>query len=469
MNPAFIRNPFHFRRNFWLSFLALLLLAARVEAQEALRISMAGDLAAAAQRQARQSVGYYNLMWGPVSLRCSAGLTEEYSDNVRYSSDAKADLITRPSLSADVNWPVTEWNTLHLSLDGGYSLYAQHSELNQFFFNPGSGLSFDVYVGDWVINVHDRMTVTENSYDNPGQSGGQSYTYFQNDVGVSGMWDLNQTVLNVGYSHQDFLNFASSFQETNSSSFKQPNSSSETFFLNAGLRLRPEIMFGLESGLNLVSYDQGLYIDTPSTIIGTNSTSIITIKSGDTPYTQAMQWNAGAFTSVQVSDALSARLDGGYSVFTPDSTRIIDTTIITGTNTDFFRKTSQVSGMTGVYFQLAVSHKIDEHINYMLSAGRSMDFSYNGQLYDRLFVRLNPNWNVLRKMTISTPISWENGSQGVNALLTYNRYGAGFTIGRALTQKLTAQFRYQWIMETANVKSYNYTANIVGLNFNYQF
>jgi hypothetical protein len=417
---------------FWLPVLSGLLLAAQLGAQEALRVSLAGDVAAATRKQARNTAGYYNLMWGPVSLRCSAGLTEEYNDNIRNSANAQGDIITRPSVNAQVNWPVTEWNTLHLGLDAGYSLYAHHGELNQFFFNPGSGLSFDIYVGDWMINLHDRVTVTENNYENPTTQGGQSRSFLQNALGVSGLWDLNKIVVSLGYDHQNYLSLGSP-------SLSQPDSASEIFFLQGGVRLRPEIMVGLESGFSLVNYDQ---------TGGTNSFNF-------RPIPNAVQWNAGAFTAVQLSEHLSARLDGGYTVYTPEST---------GTNLN--------QKMTALYFQFSASHQISERISYSLSAGRSMDFAYNGQMYDRLFVRLNPNWNVVRKFSMGTPVWWEQGkqgSQGGQGSLDYTQYGAGFTVGRALTQKLSAQVHYQWIMETANQTAYNYTANIVGLNLTYQF
>ena len=416
-----------FIRPFWLALLAWLLPAWQLAAQEALRVSLAGDVAAATRKQAQNSVGYYNLMWGPVSLRCSAGLSEEYSDNAGNSSSAQGDLITRPSVQAQVNWPVTEWNTLHLAVDAGYSLYAQHSDLNQFYFNPGSGLSFDVYVGDWVVNLHDRVTVTENTYENPTVQGSQNNTFLQNDAGVSGLWDLNKIVVSVGYDHENYLSLSPS-------SLRQPDSASENFFLYTGVRLRPEIMVGLESGLGLVHYDQAG---------GTNNFASVA---------DAVQWNAGVFSSVQVSEHLSARLDGGYTVYSPDGTR-----------------TNLSQEMTALYFQFSVSHQISEHVSYSLSAGRSVDFAYNGQAYDRLYVRLNPDWNVVRKWSIGTPVWWEQGTQVGLGTLTYTQFGAGFTVGRALTQKLSAQLHYQWIWETASQASFNYTANIAGLNLTYQF
>ena len=203
--------------------------------------------------------------------------------------------------------------------------------------------------------------------------------------------------------------------------------------MNTGVRLRPEIMVGVESGLGLVRYDGAG---------GSNSLAI----------PNASQWNAGVFAAVQVSEHLSARLDGGYTVYSPDTVR-----------------TNSSSEMTALYFQFSLTHQVDEHVCYSLSAGRSVDFAYNGQAYDRLFVRLNPNWNVLRKWSVGTPVWWEQGTQVGLGSLTYSQYGAGFTVGRALTQKLSAQFHYQWVMETSGQASYNYTANIVGLNLTYQF
>ncbi len=367
-------------------------------------------------------------MWGPASIRCSAGISEEYNDNVRNSSSAQGDLISRPSVNAEVNWPVTEWNTLHLALDAGYSLYAQHSELNRYYFNPGSGLSFDIYVGDWVINLHDRVAVIENTYENPTLQGSQNQIFLQNSVGISGLWDINKIVVSLGYDHQNYLGLGGA------TSVGQPDSTSENFYVNAGMRLRPEIMIGLESGFSMVNYDSAGA--TPSV----------------TPVTRARQWNAGAFTSLQLSEHLSARLDGGYTVYSPESMQTI-----------FSQE------MTALYFQFLASHQISQHVSYSLSAGRSMDFSYNGQLYDRLYVRWNPNWNVVRKLSITTPIWWEQGKQGGLGSLTYNQYGTGVTMGRALTRKLSAQLHYQWILRTGNQASYNYTANIVGLNLTYQF
>ncbi|HEY5041016.1 MAG TPA: hypothetical protein VIK53_03360, partial [Verrucomicrobiae bacterium] len=152
--------------------MSLLVMAKNVSGQEALRISMAGDLAAESQHQATSSLGYYNLLLGPTAWRFSSGLNLEYDDNVRLQQNGESDLIFQPSLNTQMHWPLTLKNSLDVSLEVGYSEYLQHQDLSQFFINPGSGFSFDVYVGDFKINLHDRITITEYSYQNPGASGG---------------------------------------------------------------------------------------------------------------------------------------------------------------------------------------------------------------------------------------------------------------------------------------------------------
>lgn len=415
--------------------LALLLGQMGLHAQEALRISMAGDLAAAARKQAANSIGYYNLLWGPVSLRASANVSTEYTDNSGNSSRADGDLITRPSINTALHWPVTTHNSLDVSVGAGYSFYAKHSEWDQFFLTPNSGISLDVYIGDWVFNVHDRASLTENTYENPTTTNGMNSSYLQNNVGVSGMWDLNKALLNIGYDHADYMSL------NNATTSGQPDSASENFFINAGLRPREEILIGVEGGLGFVKYDQGG---------ATNSFRGLA--------TDAMQLNGGVFCSLQLSEHFSARLDGGYTVYSPDKTA-------TGTNA--------ISDSTGLYFQMSLSHQVNAHVSYSLSAGHSVDYAYNGQPYDRYFVRLNPNWNFIYRWNFGTSISWEHGTQvaagATSGALSYEQYNLGFNLDHQITQKLTAGMNYRWVMETANQANLNSTQNIVGLSLAYQF
>jgi hypothetical protein len=398
-----------------------------VRGQEALRISTAGDLAAAAQRQAKSSIGYYNLLWGPVAWRFSSGLAVDYNDNVRYQAqNTQGDFIFRPSVNAQMHWPVTQVNDLNLSVAAGYSDYLQHQDLNQLYISPGSGLSFDIYAGDFVINLHDRISVTENAYQNQSASGNTTYASLQNTLGANALWDLNKALMMFGYDHGNYLALGSSSW--------LPDAASENFFLNGGVRLVPEILAGLETGFGLVHYSRS----------GTASS----INAPD-----ATQWNLGAFCTATISDYMDARLDAGYTVFMPDTT-----------STNFSSAAS-----SGFYLQFLITHRVSRFFNYSLSAGRSMDLQYSGQPYDRYTVRWQPNWNFLRKYTISTPVWWEHGTEIYFQTASYNQYGAGIDIRRQLTQKLSGGISCRFVKETSGQRGLNYTDNIISLSFSYQF
>jgi hypothetical protein len=327
-----------------------------------------------------------------------------------------------------MHWPVTQKNSLDVSLGAGYSLYATHSELNQFYLNPGTGLSFNIYAGDCAINLHDRISITENSYQNPTAGNNGNYAQLENAAGTSLVWDLNKVVTQLGYDHLNDVSLGSSQQV--------PDATSDNWFLNAGVRLHPEITAGVEGGVGLDSYGQS---------------------QSAPPQPDATQWNAGVFCKAQISEYISGRLDAGYTVYSP-------------ANTSAF---TNLSSSANMYFQLSISHQVNKFLNYSLSAGRSTESSLFGQPYDYYFVRLQPSWNIFKNYQLSTPLFWENGTQlyvqGGALAENYNQYGAAINIGRAITQKLSSSLGWQFVRENSAQSSLNYTVNIVSLSFTYQF
>lgn len=401
--------------------------------QEALRVSMAGDLAAAAQQQANSTIGYYNLLLGPTAWRFSAGLGLEYNSNVRLEPNGGGDLIIQPSVDVDFHWPVTLKNSLDISLAAGYSEYLRNPDLSQLFINPGSGLSFNVYVGDFKINLHDRVSITQNAYQNAGVSGGnQNLSSMENTVGIAGTWDLDKLVTNLGFDHVNNISLSSSPGQL-------PDGSSENLFVNSGIRVRPELLLGLEAGGSVITYNQSSSANAPA-------------------YPNAVQWSVGAFGSAKLTEHMDVRLDAGFTDYMPDST--------TSTNL-------VAHDAAGLYFSLSLSHRVNNLLNYTLSAGRNADLASYGQPQAYYFVRFTPNWNLLQKYSISTPLWWQKGKWLYNSIASpvtdYQQVGAGITVSRGLTKKLSASVGYQFVKEISSQASLNYTVNTLGLNLSYQF
>lgn len=433
----------------WLLMLAFVLSAFAPDklcGQEATRLSMAGAAAAEAQHQAASTIGYYNLRLGNLALRFTAGAGVQYNDNIHLSNTHReGDEIFTPNLDMAIHLPVTEKNSLDISLGAGYSAYLNNPDMNQFFITPGSGLLYNIYVGDFVINLHERVTVTENGYQNPAVNNGGNNATLQNTVGSSVTWDLNQVVLMAGYDHGNSMSIGASQGI--------PDSSTENVFINAGFHVRPELTVGLEAGGSSVTYSQ------PDK------------KFASTPDTQ--QWSVGAFGKMQISEYMNAELHAGYSELLPGSTAATfnNTNTPSGTNSVSTGISTGISTGTsgGLYFGLSLTHRVNQWLDYTLSADRSQDLQTSGQPYTTETVRLSPNWKFFEKYSLSTPFWWTQGTQYYYQANTYDQYGGGLNIGRQITEKLSSTLSYQYIQETSAFASLNYTVNIISLNFAYRF
>ena len=419
-------------RRIWaagLTWFLLLGLAMVAPAQEAVQMSMAGADAAAAQRKAASTIDYYNLKLGPTAWNFQAGLEADYNSNVNNTeNNPEGDFIFRPQINTRMLWPLTEQNSINLVLGAGYSAYLKNQQLDQLFLTPGTGLSFDVYVGDFWINLHDRISITENSYQDPTVVGTGDYSQLQNALGTTVAWDLNKVVLKFGYDNVNYVTLMSNNGQTNNSG--QPNGVSEVVSLSAGYALKPQMLAGLELGGDLIDYS------------GNNL-----------PYSGAIQWNVGGFYDTPVSDYMHFTAHAGYTVYSPEANGI---------------QTSATS-FNGMYAQLDLTHRLNEYLSYTLSGGRMINLAFYGGTVDEYYARLSGSWNILHQVTLSTTLSYEYGTYLTGTTETYDRYGFGISLGRSITSKLSASLGYQFYLRQSDSPGQNYTLSVVSLYLGYRF
>jgi len=398
-------------------------------AQETLRASIAGADAAAARRKAVTTTGYYNLKLGDAAWRFGAGLGITFTDNAHLAgtgagggsgSGSGGDLIFSPSLITSLLWPISEKNSLNVSVNAGYSYYTVNNSLSRFFITPGTEISFDVYVGDFSFNFYDRPSLTQNAYEDPSVAGGGDTAQFQNTAGIIGQWELNKASASFGYSHNN--HFALGSQTANNSG------SSDTVSISFGAKVRPEIKAGVELG--------GGFIENSGTVSSS-----------------ARQWNAGGFLQYSASTYLNFRLNGGYTVYSPDQAASASA--------------SQDQGST--YVDLAVSHIVNKYLSYTLGGGRGVTLSLVGQPYESYHANLGINWRVLRNITLNTPFAYTLGTDSYGGGSSFSQYQIGITLGRELMKKLSGSLGYNWIMRDSEGDTGDYTVNTVSLNFSYQF
>ena len=405
-------------------------LAGAAQGQEAVRMSVASSEAAQARRQAATTVGYYNLKLGPTAWNFGAGLGVDYNSNVQNTEvGPQGDFILRPQINTRMVWPLSDKNTINLALGAGYSAYVNTPTLNRMFITPGSELSFDFYVGEFWINLHDRFSISENSYQDPTVAGSGSYAQFENSLGLTTTWDLNKTVLRVGYDHVIYDSLSGG---NNQSIGGQSSGYSEVFSASAGYNLKPGMLVGVELGDSLFTY---------------------TTFSSYTPYSSANQWNLGGFYDTPVSEYIHFTAHAGYTVYSPKASTMIDA------NYDF----------SGYYAALDVRHRVNQYLEYSLSAGRSLSVAFSGGNIDRYFARWQASWLILRKLTLGTTFSYEYGTQVGIYGETYEQYGPGISLSRPITAKLSSSVGYQLYWRNSDQAGRNYTVNVISLNLNYAF
>jgi hypothetical protein len=391
------------------------------DAQEALRASLASADAAAARRQAITRVEYYNVKLGDMTWRFTGGFGVEFTDNANLSdSDPESDVILSPTLGANMRWPITDKNALNLNLGVGYSYYQKDDTKNRWFLNPGTELSFDLYVGDFVFNLHDRPSLNQYAYQNASVSGTGDYSEFQNTVGIAGRWDLNKAEANFGYDHNNYMSMNSTTQSR--------DGSSDVVYISAGAEVRPEIQVGVDSGAGLIQYR-------------------------DTVSPDAIQWNAGLYTRFLASQYLNFKINVGYTAYDPDDVGLF----------------ALLPTSTAIYLNLEVRHRLNQYVDYSLTGGRGVNVSFNGRAYENYYADLNVTWHVLHKITVGTPFRWEQGTDVYGPGNPFSQYQTGILFGRNLTEKLSGSVGYRLVVRDGETRSGDYVVRSMSLNLNYRF
>ena len=400
-------------------FAALLILLPRsASGQESLRYSLATEKAERA-REAAADIPY-NIKFGEARMRFRAGLGLEYNDNVGVTeTDTVDDFIIRPDVTTDLFWPITDQNALHFSVSVGYQKYLDNDQNDSLYIRPGSLLSFDVYVENLRINVHDRFSF----YQDPIQQGvvsgtntvNSQYGTGENLIGLG--LDL---VVSAGYDY--LVSFATS------DAFSYLDRSAHYFYVRPTVLVAPELTAGLESSVGLNRYDQSTLNDSEQITIG--------------PF---VDWQMSRFMR------LSAR--GGYQKYNFDSS-------------------TNASDTSSYYASINLEHDVNRYVRYVLGVGHTVSLGVNSDAVNLSFIRMTARWQVLRQTDISTDMYFERGEEAGALTLnpeTYERLGFSIALGYNITDKLNAGLRYSFTIKESDQPLRGYTQNVVGLNLGYRF
>jgi len=436
----------------------LICLGGIVRAQDAIRPSLAGEAAAEARRQSIDKLPY-NLEVGPIKFRFSATMGIEYNDNINLSQNdsftftnttpglppitittrKQEDVILHPQINLDALWPITQLNTLRFDIGIGHSFYLDHSEndTNSILITPGSQLAFDIFVGDFRINLHDRFSLQQDPVDEIALSNVADYGRFENLAGVSVLWDLNQAVVTLGYDHYNFI--------ATNDNFDYLDRAAEIFSGSIGFTPSSTMTVGVEGNVVDTYYDKNVLND-------------------------SWTYSGGLFLETQLTSYLKIRVAGGYQAIDFDNTGIVN----------------DAHDLDDYYANLLISHRVNSVFSHNLAIGHESQLGVNSNYVRISYIRHTANWNIFYHTIFTTELFYEkaddSGGQGtlflpipgvpnINPFVAehVHRYGGALSLGYQLTPHVTLGFRYQYTQKDSDRPLRDYRQNRVSLDGTYSF
>jgi hypothetical protein len=389
-------------------------------AQEALKFSLAGETAAHVRNQNSLALHHPGIQAGPFSIGMSAGFNVQANDNIFLgASQTEGDLILRPYVGSRISWLASERNALRFALDAGYSWYLEHVSLDRFFIQPGSELSFDLYVGDVWINFHDRFSINQNVYEDPTVTGIGNYSQLQNTAGLSATWDFRKIEINAGYDHSSYLGL---FADND-----LPSGRSEVFALNTTVDPGLPLRIGTQLGAGLIHYF--------SAQAGQDSVNL----------------SAGGFVRGQPMQYVTIEGSAGYTVYRDNSFK--------GSESATFRS---------FYGQLSLHHRLNKYVEYDLSGGRSVSFGFYAGTLDLYRLAFETRVHCFQKLAIAAGFVFENGSELFGARESFNRLGPRLTLEQPIARNLLAALRYQYLKRQSDTFGGDYDINILEASLVYR-
>ena len=451
-----VTSPSPLARRLALALLVPLLLAAGIlRAQDAIRPSLAGEAAAEARRQQIDKIPY-NLQVGPIKFRFSATMGVEYNDNINLAEDdsftfpsptgpitittePQSDVILRPQLNLDALWPITQLNTLRLDIGIGHAFYLDHSnyDTNSVLISPGSQLAFDIFVGDFRINLHDRFSLEQDPVAEIALSNVADYGRFQNLAGVSVLWDLNQAVVTLGYDHYTFI--------ATNDLFDYLDRNADILSGSIGFTPSSMVTVGLEGSFVNTYYDENVLND-------------------------SRNYSAGAFVETQITSYLKLRVAGGYQKIDFDNTGLVNDT----------------HDLSDYYANAVLSHRVNSVLTQNISVGHETQLGVNSNYVKLNYARHTTTWNIFYHTLFATELFYEDaddsggsgilfqpvpGVPNINPFVAehIHRYGGALSLGYQLTPHVTLGFRYQYTQKDSDQPLRDYRQNRVAIDGTYSF
>jgi hypothetical protein len=391
----------------------------------------------------------YNIKAGPVLLNFTASVEGDYNDNIGLTnSGAKSDFLITPEVGIQAQWPVTQTNTLTLSTSLGYTRYMIHPQFDtsHLLVSPDSALSFDIYTGNFKINIHDNFSYQQDPVEEAALSDIVNFDRFENIAGIGVLWDLNKVILNLNYDHINFVSTGlQTYTGANLSNPGDLNYSADQVSASAELRVSSTLIGGLEAAASEREYDSF---------------------SGD--YTQL---SAGPFVKLQITDHIKMQASGGWEyVDSPEQSNSFDSTLINGTN-GTLGPGQGAGSLSSYYFNVTLDHEVNKYFLQRLSLGHELELGLLAEESEVAYVNYSASWHVNSSLNIALTLGYQDVQEegGLVDSSSFDFFSAGIQANFPVTKSISGSVVYQYSDKVADLSDQSYTQNRVGLLLTYHF
>jgi hypothetical protein len=382
----------------------------------------------------------YNIKLGPIPFRLSANLNVEYSDNsVRSNQERTSDVSVLPQIDMTGFVRLAPSITLSLEAGIGYITYVNQTQPDRVLpiasaaLNPATGFSFNVKIGKFLVNFHDRPEVPRFEVSAVTQRDQSQYNSFVNTAGTTLLWDMNSKLAaTFAYDHINQFALNSSAQSS--------DQSTESFLSSLSYKLSDALGVGFEAGLSMINYKDDF------------------LNSGS-------NYHLGPTFQLRLSDYLSMQGAFGYQ----------------GGSYGSGGRTGDTSELGSYFVNVGIYNNLNPWFSHSLSIGHQAEQGVVSNFTESNYVHYQAGWDVIRKVNFGLFASFVDAKESGGVLAEHIHYYVfGVSAGLQLTQKLFASLIYQFTkretladesqqMDLTSHSDLAFNENRVSLHFGYAF
>jgi hypothetical protein len=373
---------------------------------------------------------------GPVQLSLGAYSSLALDDNINLSQNSpQSDAIVGTGANIGFSWLATGLTQLNFSSQVGYDFYLRHPEDDYVQIAPGSALTWNFVIDDWVLTFFDQFNYTRNVISVAAVSNVSGIPIIDNTIGLRAQWQPGHWQIQTGYSYNNYFSTATAFDYL--------NNASDYFFARGAWLFSGDAALGLEASASITDYSHQTGSDNTSYSVG--------------PY---LEW--------QVDRFLHVSLHGGptFYMFAANS------------------EGQSANNLGSYYVNFDLTHQLTAFLSQELSVQRSVSLGYTlGTTYtEQLSASYLVRWQAKPWLNFWLGLNYQDGEQPYYYFVNYgvfsaeagttenfDRYGISSGVSYQITQKINANLSYAHWNRGSNISGNSYADDNISLQFQYSF